>query len=413
MYSPIKSLSLSRLTNNGWKKLNLADLPLNILYQTYLKVYVELTHPSIQTTVWIDMDEYAAECTALTKTLREWLTDIGDRSLNHVQEPKTEPRFVRYADAMRCGYQIKPTKAGFSLPENTSVFDLPDVELTRPLYPTDMSLVHTDCLVTVNGLIHMTDTDGTKAFVYDANKSLIKSNHNQLGLIAFDEIGQLTKEKLRPENIFNPNSDQTLKDCVYFRVEADTTDASFFLVLSGYPVFPKPGLLWKVSDNVYALDLNELPYIERIYDASLYIDVDIGLSKAHINDKLISLQEAYTDEVIKRYFTMSQSFFVKIDVPRLCVNLVSIQHCNLPGVFTAYQEPTYPLLVALGKFVEYWKCLDDGYWSVTVQDSFIRNYILSEQALDKNKAYVTPQLNTGDLFAHSRGFLVEILGYEV
>lgn len=413
MYSSIKSLSLSRLVNNGWKKSNLSALPLNIIYQTYLKVYVELTHPSIQTPVWIDMDDYAAECVGLTKTLAEWLVDIGDRALNHIEEPKTEPRFIRYNDAMRCGYAIKPVKAGYDMPANASVYDLPDVALTRPLYPTDMSMLHTDCLVTVNGLIHMTDTDGKQAFVYDANKSLIKSNHNQLGIISFAEIGQLTKERLKVENIFNPNVDKTLKDCVYFRVDADTTDASFFLVLSGYMVFPKPGLLWKVSDNVYALDLNELPYVERIYDASLYIDVGIGLSKSHINEHLISLQEAYSDDVIKRYFTMSQSFFVKVDVPRLCMNLISIQHCNLPGVFTAYQEPTYPLLVSYGKFVEYWKSLDDGYWSVTVQDSFIRNYILSEQSLDKDKAFVTQQLNTDDLFAHSRGFLVEILGYEV
>lgn len=412
MYSTASYKALKRAMNSKWDRVNLNAIPLKTLFLTYLKVYVELTHASSPDNLWIDMDDYVAELSGSEMTLPEWLVSIGDRALNHVAPPRTEAKFIKYEDAFRAQYRAEPVKAGYIMPAGTSIYDLPDVKLTRPGYSTDMRLIHSHCLVTVNGYVHMTDADNETAFVYKANESLVKSNHNQLGIISFLDIGELTKVRLKKEDLFNANVDQTLKDTVYFTVPNNTDNKCFFMVLGGYLVFPRDGLLWKVNDNTYALNLNQLPYLERLFESDMYMKLDIGLQRSHINEDLINVDNAHSDEVIKNYFTMSQSFFVIVDVPRLHINQISIEHCNLPGVFTCYQDPKYPLVVNYGKLAEYWKTYDDGYWNVSVQDSFVRNYILSSVPA-AYLANVTPAVVPDDRYIHSTGHLLEIVGYQI
>jgi len=109
--------------------------------------------------------------------------------------------------------------------------------------------------------------------------------------------------------------------------------------------------------------------------------------------------------------TLSQSFLVLVDTPNLVTNKIELRHSQLPGMFTAYQDPVYPLLVNYGKVGEYWKTHEDGYWSVTVQDSFLRNYILSQQPI-YHLPNITNNLLPSKPFWHSRGYLLEIAAYD-
>ncbi len=98
-----------------------------------------------------------------------------------------------------------------------------------------------------------------------------------------------------------------------------------------------------------------------------------------------------------------------VDVKHMILNRIYLRYSNMPGMFTSYTDPVYPLIVNHGKAVEYWKTREDGYWSVTVQDSFYKDYIISQQHMNTSviNNFMVP--NTPNI--HSRGFLLEILGY--
>ena len=80
-------------------------------------------------------------------------------------------------------------------------------------------------------------------------------------------------------------------------------------------------------------------------------------------------------------------------------------------MFTSYIDPKYPLIVNYGKVAEYWKTEEDGFWSVTVTDSFYRDYLFSQQPAHELEAVSNNRIPMRS-FQHSKGFLLEIAGYK-
>lgn len=412
MFTYVTSSTLSRAYGSSWTHDDISSLIVESLFERFSKVYINLSHPDLTETVWVDLESLRSEYGQYSKTLSELLVEHGDRSFNYTSPPLTQPMRIRYNDAFRAKYAITPCRAGYDYPATYPRSELPDLHLTRPLYNTDITLIHTRCLVTVNGFLHMTDTDGEKTYVYKGHESLRKSNDNQLGIISFNDIGRLTKLPIKPADIVKYDPARSLKDLVYLKVPESTEGKSLLLSIGGYLVTPEPNVFWQVSDDIYALNLKALCYIERIYEANLYLQMDIGLSESHVNKQMINLDEAWSDEVITRYLTLSQSFFILVDCPRLVFNKIYIRQSNLPGYFTSYQDPMFPLVVNYGKMAEYWKVYDDGYWAVTVRDSFLKNFIFTERP-QHHLNNVTDQMNPENRFYHSRGYLLEIAGYQI
>jgi hypothetical protein len=76
-------------------------------------------------------------------------------------------------------------------------------------------------------------------------------------------------------------------------------------------------------------------------------------------------------------------------------------------MFTAYKDPVYPLFVGNGRIAEYWKTKEDNHWSVTVQDSYLKNRVFSSVKIDTLNN-VADAVVTSNQYSNSRGFLLEI-----
>lgn len=414
MYSFIKAVCIARSIGSQWKEVDLSNIVVHDIFTTYTKIYLELSNPFLSENVFVDMDAIRTEFSSYNNTLTQLLIDLDNRTLPTVDAlPSTEVKFVKYSDAIRSEYKIKLTIAGIELPDNYPDIEKNDLEITRPKYNTNLSLIHSHTLVSVNGYIHMTDTDGSKAYVINGGKTMRKSRINHLGMLSFLDIGQLTKIKLQAENITSQNEESPLKEKIYFSVEEDLNNKSYILVLGGYLVFPSENVFYRNGEQSFTLDINNIPYLERLYESSLYIDLsELQLTEDPLSPNNINVREAYSDAVIKRYLTMSNSFLVVVDIPHLTTNKIHLRHSSLPGMFTAYRDPVYPLLCNYGKIAEYWKTYEDDHWSVTVQDSFLRNYIISQQPV-YDLENVSNNLTSSKPFYHSHGYLLEIAGYNI
>lgn len=408
MYSFVNAICLARSIGSQWHDVDLSNILVFDIFSTYTKVYLVLSNPNLPDDVFVDFDVLRQEFSSYNGTLNQLLVVLDNRTLPTVPElPSTEVKVAKYSDAIRSHYKIDITKIGVVTPDNYPALELDDIEITRPKYPTDLSLLHTHCLISVNGYYHLTDTDGTKAFVYNANKSLRKSKVNHVGILSFLDIGTLQKVPLDPLLIYPQTPTSPLSERIYFDVEQELTNKSYILVLGGYLVFPSENVFWQSGEHTFALDINQLYYPERIQESNLYLDLSsLGLTSLDPIDSV----ELYSDDILKKYLTLKESYLVIIDKPNLVTNKIFLRHSHLPGMFTAYQDPVLPLIVNYGKVAEYWKTLEDGQWSVTVEDSFMRNYVLSQQPI-----YQQPILNDHLLphvpYQHSHGYLLEILGY--
>jgi len=412
MYQFVNAITLSRSIGSQWHTVDISDILMFDLFTTYSKVYLILNHPDIIGDVYVDLDTQRAVYSSYSDTLNQWLIDLASQTLPTVDAlPSTTVHVARYADAIRSGYHIDLTQIGINPPDNYPVEDLHDLRLTRPTYPTDLTLIHSHCLVSVNGYYHMTDADQSYTYVYRGADTQRRSHLNHVGILSFLDIAAIQKIPILQADIYGQTPTAPLSERIYFDIDVDTTNQSVLLVLGGYLVFPSDNVFWQSGDRTFALDINQLPYPQRIYESGTYIDLsDLGLTELPSSPESIDVAELYSDRILKNYLTLSQSYLVIIDVPNLVTNRIHIRHSNLPGMFTSYQDPTLPLIVNYGKVAEYWKTLEDGHWSVTVADSYMRNYILSEQPIYQQFT-ISDHLLPNQPYWHSQGYLLEILGW--
>lgn len=203
-----------------------------------------------------------------------------------------------------------------------------------------------------------------------------------------------------------------MKDRSYIHVNTSITNKTVLLSLGGYLIFPQAGVFWQSDSQTVALNMSALPMLERLMESAMYLDLSsLGLSINSKNPDIINAAEFFTDAVLKKYFALSQSFLIIVDTPALFTEKFYLNHCNLPGTFTAYQEPKFPLFVNYGKMAEYWKTEEDGFWSVNVQDSFIRNFVFTYRP-EGQLRNITPNAVPTRTFKNSNGFLLEIGTYK-
>lgn len=414
MYVYVKAVCLSRSIGSQWQELDLSNTLVYDIYAKYTKVYLELSNIVLPNHVYVDFDTLKAEYSGYNDTLNDLLIEIDNRTLPTVaQLPSTVVKYAKYSDVFRSEYKVDITQIGMVVPDNYPQSELHDLVVTRPKYPTDLSLLHSHCLVSVNGYIHMTETDGEKAYVRNGADTMRKSRANHMGITSFLNIGELTKVPLNKDDIVSQADGAPLRERVYFTIDQDVTNKSVILVLGGYMVFPSENVFWQNGDRTFAVDLNHLQYVERIYESDLYIDLNqLELTTNPINEDMVNVDELWSDRVIKEYFTLPQSFLVIVDTPQLTTNQIYLRNCNMPGMFTSYRDPVYPMIANYGKLVEYWKTYEDGHWSVTVQDSFLRNYVISRQD-HQQLPNINNNLISSKPFWHSRGYLLEIAGYDL
>lgn len=414
MYSFVKAVCLSRSIGSQWLEVDISDILVYDIFSTYTKVYLELSNPVLTASVYVDMDILRADYSSYQGTLKQLLVFLADINLDTVPAlPNTSVKFAKYSDAIRSEYKIETCIIGQVLPPMYPRLDKNDLEITRPKYLTSMQLIHDYCLVSVNGFYHMTDSDGKKAYVIDGGKSMRKAKNNHIGMLSFMDIGKLEKIKLDPTRIIPTETNGSLQDKLTFSVDQVLDNKSYILILGGYMVLPQDDVFYRTGDNSFNLNIKLLPYLERLFESSLYIDqTSLGLTTQAINAHGYNIDEVYSDDVIKKYMTMSQSFLVLVDIPRLVSNKINIRHSSSPGMFTSYQDPVYPLMVNYGRTAEYWKIQEDGVWSVSVQDSFLRNFVASWQPTS-SLVNVTDQMLASKPYYHGRGFLLELAGYQI
>lgn len=410
MYTITKTLGLYRAIGSQWSDTDLSNSIVSTLYSNYSKVIIVLHNSITNENINVDISYLRQLYYNYTGTLSDLVLLLGNTTYETIPSlPSTKINYIKYSDAFRSMYKVDLTIAGVITPDNYPNNDKHDLLITRPNFHTDLSLLHDYCLLSVNGYYHMTDSDSTNTFILKGADTMRRSSINHVGILSFLGIGKVSKIPI--SNIVGQTDNSPLKEKVYFTTNTNTINKSVILVLGGYLVMLDGIVFNKVGDNSFSVDLNKLSYIERICESRRSIDLSsLLLTDQTISTDVLNLEEAWSDDVIRRYFSLPQSYLVVIDTANLLFNRIPIKHSDIPGIFTSYKEPKYPLIVGYGKSVEYWKTFEDGHWNVSVHDSYYRNYIFAQQALNDN-SNITDHLVPNMPYEHSRGYLLEMMGY--
>ncbi|MNC19903.1 hypothetical protein D3C75_678430 [compost metagenome] len=95
-------------------------------------------------------------------------------------------------------------------------------------------------------------------------------------------------------------------------------------------------------------------FLDRYIQSVKELDLDmLGLTIDPKNPTLMSLEQMRSDEVVMKYLTMSQSFFVVVDTPSFFQDFEPIEWLRLPGRFIDSTGDNLPLVGAYGRMLDY------------------------------------------------------------
>jgi len=371
-----------------------------------------VTHPDYAFELYIDFNALKTQHSGYNKTLAEWFVEIDNLTLPRLETlPSTRIRYISYSDAHQAGYKISVETAGEFTPDNFPREMSPDAKLIRPRTDTDVTRLHNRALVTVNGYLHLTDTDNEHLWVLDAAKSMRHANMNHLGIISFDRVCSLKKLPITSDMIYPEVPDRPLREHLSIVLDEDIGNRSVLVSVGGYLQLIEPGVCWQSGERAITICIDRLPHRERYQESRQYLNLaSLELTLDPNNPSVVISNELYSDAVLKRYLQLRQSFVVLLDIPNLFYRKIHIRHSSLPGMYVSHQDPTYPQITGYGKISEYWKVYEDDQWAVNIVDGIQNNYVSSYRPMHDLEILNDHRL-PGRSYRHSTGYLLEMGGY--
>lgn len=411
MYQYNSCLVLSRTTGAQWEQKNLSTILVNSIFLVYRSVYLTLKVVETGETIYADFMAEQNEYFAYQGNLSQWLTHIGNKTLTTVSTlPNAAIKYARYADACQQNYSVSIGKMGMNYPTGYPVSELSDLKLRHKDSNVSSVVLDNYCLTTVNGLIHNTSrlsNDENELWIKDGAMTLLKNTISHVGLLSFLDIGKIKKYNISKLNIQPSEANTSLSNGVYFTIPENIGNKAFFLVLGGYLVFPQTQVFWRLNDHLFALKLQRLPYIDRIYETSRLTDIKTLQAGVPNFEGLLNNILLWSDNVIRNYMTMSQSFLVTVETETLKTEKINLRHTTVPGRFSTQNWPVDPLMVSHGRLAEYWVERKDREYCLTVRDPFTGQYILRNNP-DSVNVNVSTDTNFQKPYQHMSGFFLQI-----
>lgn len=358
MYVLVRTRYRRDRRDGRWTEADLANETIGTLAANYGDVYLYIEYPGAGTPIvkalhWVNV-EYTLNGVDPMLTVQQWLTSIGNKTLPFDKDlPNEKIRLVKYAQAWHCGYNIQACAANGHIDQDISVHYKEDLILTHPKFKPQV--IRDNCLISVNGYFHLTDWTENGVRIIDGNKTVLRSNDNQVGLYSFETIGKLKFVPITDQMIIPSSADIPLWDTTYLKMpsDIDIKDKTVLLVTGGY-LNVLSDVYERINDDTWRLSFGRMMFLNRYIQSVQDMDLSsLGLEVYEDNETLFNAQQLKDDSVIRAYLKLSQSFFVIVDSPSFFQSFEPVQYLNEPGRFIDGKQEQLPLVGAYGRMLDY------------------------------------------------------------
>lgn len=318
---------------------------------------------------------------------------------------------LEYRLAVSSGYKANILKIGvedYDTVTYTNKYNLPDVEVTRPSIDTEIGLLDSKCLMTINGYIQSTLFSDGRLYIPGGTESMLKSRSNQLGILSFNSLDTNLRKTKVTTDMVSEDQGHTLyeKALITFPDEVENC----FLVLAGYLVFEQPEFFYRVSGNTFALRLDKLNYIERIFELEKYRNIydELGIEVSVNNPNAFEGDTVRSNETVTKFLTLDNTFLVETPGYAIETNKIYLEHSNVPGNFRTELEPVLPFIGGQGKLIEYKKVKNNTTkHTVCTNDAYYNNYLFSRMDTNSINMY-NANREVGNTYGLSSGFFIDV-----
>ncbi len=412
MYQYKTAKARSKGLDAVWSEVDLGNAQLNDLYTQYGKVILTLTHPGVSHDLFLDMDvaRPLISPSMRPRTVRQWLTQIGDMALPTTSTPPSfRARTVRYADVWEAGYDVKPVDRKRAHDAQLPLGDKNDLLLSRE--DIDFREMWQYCMVSVNGLFHRVGGAEEGLYVVEGGRTGAIYRDNHLGILSWRDVGRLEYISIMPGMVYKTHPSQKYADYANVKVPISMAGKTPLLVLGGYlQVLDDTYTI--INDHALRINMANLPFAERLFESQNRIHLDsLNLTPNPRNNTHFSLEELTADDTILAYLTLPQSFIVLVDTPHLFARRHYVEKTKLPGRFVAPMPfKQWPLFSALGRNFIYKPKPQWGKMVLACENAFDADYNFNTTHWHTNLS-LDAKMYSAAPWDFARGYLMEIGRY--
>lgn len=358
MYKVIKAVIRHKSAGSRLQEKDISQIPLNTLLLSYDLGYIELSHPSLRSNIYVTLDDLRSSSLPKTnKPFIEWLGSLGALTIEgRLIEPEITQSHVTFVDAFQGGFDVsRMGRHGQPKEGKLPVDMLTDVYLDKPM--GHQTPIQQRVLTTINGLLHLNIPYQSGLQVIDAGRTLEVSQDNHIGIISFETIADVHQIRFDRKRMATPDPIYGLKSGVILDLDRDLTNVSLMVSIAGQlfglddtiEIINHRGL---VRVNLYKLNL-----VELIQTSKAIID----LSSMQLDDTMHALGAICIadiieqDEIIYKLLELTQSFIIIIDHPNVTLQTKRLDATGLDRIKEVNWNCRLPYRSDRGLLLAYWK----------------------------------------------------------
>jgi hypothetical protein len=383
MYQLVSAIARLQGADGDWAEVNLSALSIATIGSTYTDVYLRVKSPFWAKDRTMMFEDITKDYVQRDQTLAQFFEAQGSATISAIDGIAAITKGkVNYADAYWSGYKLQ---RGLYASNPALIPDASEADTLIMSKPgVDGRVFYKNCLVTVNGMIHRVDGDSQYIYVMQAGRSNYLSRRNEVGIINFHGIGQLECHSITADMLFKTNADQPFSNQIFIKAPVSAKDKTVALVMGGYLFLLDNLRFFRVADDVFCLDTQSVPLVERFFESRNLIDLSsLGLEYNGANDAQISRAQLLSDAALTKWMTLSQSFLIYIDNPGMSVERIALSTTKIAKQYLTYEQPRLPLVTGVGMVTPYWVQEDDNVFSITVGDNIRNNYVFDKTPPDE------------------------------
>lgn len=376
-YTFIGASARLKALDSTWEDVTVSSLPLSEIFSTYRGIYFEVDHQAYAHSVFLNLFLMRDTLTAddLTKTPQSWLTSIGDQSLPIVENlPMPREAWVKYEDAVKAGYSVDVINVGRNIDSQLPSDDKNDLLIRN--HRINFSEMWQYFLVSVNGFIHRCTLGPDGLYVFDGGRTKRIANNNISGLMSFRGVGKITQIPITREMITPALNNAALCEGFFVSLPDSVNGKTVILSIGGY-LHVLDGAYRVVSDKMLKINFPKLDFVDRYFQSVRSINLDtLPVVKGNSNDQQILVESFFSNDTVKAYMTLPQSFVIVVDTADIYLRHYDLDNTKLPGVFQ-HELPAkrLPMFGSYGRILDYVSYLEDQKVVYNCLRSDMANYL--------------------------------------
>lgn len=374
MYTLLSAKGLDKLSLGDWIDIDAGSQPLFQLFLRYENVLILVSNTESLEYGWATLNDLPVTLRTASVKLNDYLALAAKNTLKlysdmpNKTDPKSgeKPNYVRSLFANDYGFTQKLINRNMHPDSDLAPDQMIDLLIRHPDIEDYASIVD-NALFTVNGLLHRGEVIEEGIMIYEGGRTMVKVNDNRVGIMDFKALGGLTTYPFKEEYLIE-HPDKDISKTAYFKFPFELDGKSVLLSMGGFLYFIDPVLDY-VGGNTIKVNLRFIDLLSQYYANRefIYRPDDFPITVDMFTPDLVNSLDVYTREYIVATMSLSQSFFVVVNTPRMTVSRTLLDNCQAPGEYRTVGKfyPDLPVRIGHGFFPEFNVCERERFWFIS------------------------------------------------